>query len=233
MTNFLFVNKWNLVTPIPSKYTVLSRASAHGCSQLKCQKVRVGGYMEKVLKWFNHPHARTHPGCKVKCQKVRVGGYMEKVLKWFNHPHARTHPGCKVSCQGVLHCCFVRASSTVEKAVSCYIADRLVASLPSFRNVQSLLAVRKFRAAVKEHCERGHRRVCVNLWCLMSWCPKRIRTIATMWAMQKFSMVGSCTENLEKSQNCQNWGVGTCSGMGACLGNTVHVQTAMLFWSVV
>ena len=202
MTNFLFVNKWNLVTPIPSKYTVLSRASAHGCSQLKCQK-------------------------------VRVGGYMEKVLKWFNHPHARTHPGCKVSCQGVLHCCFVRASSTVEKAVSCYIADRLVASLPSFRNVQSLLAVRKFRAAVKEHCERGYRRVCVNLWCLMSWCPKRIRTIATMWAMQKFSMVGSCTENLEKSQNCQNWGVGTCSGMGACLGNTVHVQTAMLFWSVV
>ena len=36
--------------------------------------------------------------------------------------------------------------------------------------------------------------------------------------MQEFSMVGGYTENLEKPQNCQNWGVGTCSGMGACSG---------------
>ena len=37
--------------------------------------------------------------------------------------------------------------------------------------------------------------------------------------MQEFSMVGSNTENLEKPQNCQNWGVGTCAaGMGACSG---------------
>ena len=28
----------------------------------------------------------------------------------------------------------------------------------------------------------------------------------------KFSMVGGYTENLEKPQNCQNWGVGACSG---------------------
>ena len=40
---------------------------------------------------------------------------------------------------------FVEASPTVEKAESCYKADRLVASLPSFR------------------CERGHGQVCANL----------------------------------------------------------------------
>ena len=50
--------------------TVLSRASPHGCSQLKCQKLRVGGCTEEVLKWFNYPHARAHPRCKVGCQGV-------------------------------------------------------------------------------------------------------------------------------------------------------------------
>ena len=40
--------------------------------------------------------------------------------------------------------CFLEASPTVEKAVSCYKADQLVASLQSFVSTQSLLAVRKF-----------------------------------------------------------------------------------------
>ena len=35
---------------------------------------------------------------------------------------------------------------------------------------------------------------------------------------QEFSMVGGYTENLEKPQNCQNWGVGTCVCMGTCPG---------------
>ena len=30
--------------------------------------------------------------------------------------------------------------------------------------------------------------------------------------MQEFSMVGGYTENIVKPQNCQNWGVGACSG---------------------
>ena len=50
--------------------TLLSRASAHGCSQLKRQKLRVGGYTEKVLESFNYPHARAHPRCEVNCQDV-------------------------------------------------------------------------------------------------------------------------------------------------------------------
>ena len=45
--------------------TLLSRTSAHGRSQLKRQNLGVGGYTDKVLKWFNYPRARAHPGCKV------------------------------------------------------------------------------------------------------------------------------------------------------------------------
>ena len=36
----------------------------------KHQKLRVGGYTEKVLECFNYPRARAHPGCKVNCQGV-------------------------------------------------------------------------------------------------------------------------------------------------------------------
>jgi len=49
-----------------------------------------------------------------------------------------------------------------------------MSELYSFHSVQSSLAVRKFRAAGKEHCERGHGWVCANLCYLMSWHPKRI-----------------------------------------------------------
>ena len=58
---------------------------------------------------------------------------------------------------------FVEASPTVEKAASCYKADRLIALLLSFHSVQSLLVVREFRAAEEERCKLGHGRVCANL----------------------------------------------------------------------
>ena len=50
--------------------TVLSRASAHGGSQLNRQNLRVGGCTENSLKWFNYPHARAHPGCDVRCHRT-------------------------------------------------------------------------------------------------------------------------------------------------------------------
>ena len=40
-----------------SGLTILSRASAHKRSQLKRQKLGVGGYTEKVRKWFNYHRA--------------------------------------------------------------------------------------------------------------------------------------------------------------------------------
>ena len=54
--------------------------------------------------------------------------------------------------------CFVEASPTVEKAVSCHKVDRLIASLLSFHSVQSSPAVCEFRAAREEHCKPS--RVC-------------------------------------------------------------------------
>ena len=33
-------------------------------------KLRGCGYTEEVLKWFNYPHARAHPGCEVSCHRV-------------------------------------------------------------------------------------------------------------------------------------------------------------------
>ena len=95
---------------------MLSRASAHGRLQFKLKKLRVGGYMEKELKWFNYLRARTHPGCEVSYQCVP-------------NPLA-----------SLLRPCFVEASPTVEKAISCYKADRLVALLPIFRTVRLSLA---------------------------------------------------------------------------------------------
>ena len=67
-------NKTNS-TPNPnpqSGSTVMSRASAHGRSQLKLQNFGVGGYTEKVLKWFNYPRARAHPRCEVGSHGVEL-----------------------------------------------------------------------------------------------------------------------------------------------------------------
>ena len=57
----------------------------------------------------------------------------------------------------------------------------------------------------------------------MSWHPKRncsyeLSGSTFGFTKQEFSMVGGYTENLEKPQKCQNWGVGACSGMGAYSG---------------
>ena len=58
---------------------------------------------------------------------------------------------------------FVDTSPTLEKAALCYKADQLVASLLSFRSIQSSLAVCEFRAAGEKRCKRGHGQVCANL----------------------------------------------------------------------
>ena len=82
--------------------------------------------------------------------------------------------------------CFVEARPTMEKAVTCYKVDWLVASLPSFCCIQSSLPVREFCAAGEECCERSHRQVCTNL---MSQHPKRVRTIAAMWSTCTFELL--------------------------------------------
>ena len=170
-------------------HTVLSRASAHGCSQLKRQNLRVGGYTKNL---FNYPRARAQPGCEVSC--MGLNGLASLVCPWF-----------------------IKASPTVEKAVSCYKVDRLVASLLSFRSVQSSLAVREFCAAGEECYKQGygqHGRERTLIWCLMSCCRSASELLQLCevsgptlgFTMQEFSMVGGYMENLEKPQNCQKWG---------------------------
>ena len=44
------------------------------------------------------------------------------------------------------------------------------------RSLVVACSTREFRAAGEKRCERGHGQVCMNL---MSWRPKRIRTIRT------------------------------------------------------
>ena len=44
-------------------HTEVSQASAHGCSQLKYQKLRVGGCRKGILEWFNYTRASAHPKC--------------------------------------------------------------------------------------------------------------------------------------------------------------------------
>ena len=89
-----------------SHQTVLSQASAHWHSQLKHLKLWVSGCTEEVLKWFNYPPARSHPRCEVSCQGV---------------PNRLALSLCP---------CFIGASLTVEKVVTCYKANQLVAFLP-------------------------------------------------------------------------------------------------------
>ena len=128
--------------------TVLSRGSTHGHSQLKFQNFGVGGYTECL-------NVTTIPeqGPTLDVKLAAMGP---------NRLASSVHP------------CFVEASSTVEKDVSCYKADQLVASLLSFRSVQSSPAVHEFRAAREERCEPSHRQVFANL---MSWLPKHIRAM--------------------------------------------------------
>ena len=42
------------------------------CSQIKHQKLGVGGYMEKVPEWFDSPRASAHLGCEVSVQAVQI-----------------------------------------------------------------------------------------------------------------------------------------------------------------
>ena len=48
------------------------------------------------------------------------------------------------------------------------------------------------------------------------------------YTTREFSMVGGYTENPEKSQNGQNWGVGACTGMSACSGQ--YGSCYLLWW---
>ena len=133
--------------------TVLSQASAHECLQLKPWNLRVGGYTKKVLKWFNYSHTRAHPGCEFSCHGTESTCIVGSSV---------LHQGQPDSGEG---CIMLQSRQT----------RTLVTKLPQ----RSVVACSTW-ISVEEHCKRGRKRVCVDLWGLMSWCPKRMRTIAPM-----------------------------------------------------
>ena len=163
--------------------TVLSWASAHGHSQLKRKKLRVGGCMEEVLKLFNYLPARAHLGCKVSCQGA------------LNHLALSLFP------------CFVEASLTVEKAVTGYKADQpiyprsQVSAAFSHRwqswlcDAGKMLWTRPWTGVCElDVVPKAHLN---NHSCECSGPTFRFTT-------HRFSMVGSYMEDLVKPQNCQN-----------------------------
>jgi len=169
-------------------HTVLSRASAHVRSQIKCQNLRVGGYMENSLESFNYPHAMAHPGCKVSCH----GTEWTYIVGSSDIRRGQSNSG---------ESCILLQSGPTCSLVAKFLQHSVVG---------------EFRAAGEERCKRGHGRVCANLWCQMLCRSPDLHTFG--FTTREFSMVGGYTENLEKPQSCQNWGVGACTGMGACSG---------------
>ena len=132
------------------------------------------------------------------------------------------HPGCNIRCQGVpnrlallLHSCFIEASPTVEKAVTCYEVNRLVASLPQHSVVicsTQSLCCRGSTLRMRPQtgvCEPEQSQQC------------ELSGPTFRFTMQGFSMVGGYLKDFEKPQNCQNWGVGACMGMGTCPDSTL------------
>ena len=80
---------------------------------------------------------------------------------------------------------------------------------------------------------------CVQNFAVVRCCGglKHIRMITSMHGLmhfrfttQEFSMVGSYMEDLKKRQNCQNWEVGACTGMGACPGQYCLPYSAKISW---
>ena len=94
---------------------VLSRASVLGCSQLKCQKLRVGSFTEEVHKWFNCPVQGPISNAKLASRRYRID---------LHHRFA-------LACRG-----------QSDSGESCIV---LIASCPSFRSNQLSLQYVNFR----------------------------------------------------------------------------------------
>ena len=142
----------------------------------------------------------------------------------------RSTPDTKLASRGTalsLRLCFVEASLTVEKAVLCCKADRLVASLPSFCNIQPSLAVHEFHAAGEERCKRGHgRSVCKPLMpdVMAPKAHQNNHNYVSSADLHSDSLHKNLVwwEVAQRTSKSPNWGGG---GMGACKCVTTQSPT--------
>ena len=104
-----------------------------------------------------------------------VGSYTE-VLKWFNYP---CHSKCEVS--------QVRQGQP-NSGESCIVLE----TRPTCQSHCQLSAAFSHHLQYANFMPQGkngsNEAMCANLWHLMSWCPKCIRTIAAMWAQWTYLM---------------------------------------------
>ena len=143
-------------------------------------KLKVDSYTEKVLKWFNYPCTKAHPGCK---------------------------NGTKSTC--IISLSVLRRDQP-DSGEGCIVLQRLVASLLSFCTFSHCLQyaniVLQGKNEAKDRCVwtfdvwcHGTQSASEQLQlCELSGPTFRFTTREFM---------GGCTKNHEKLQNCQNWGL--------------------------
>ena len=172
----------------------MSRASAHGYSQLKHQKLKVGGYTKEVLECVC---ATTHPGRKVGCQGP---GGTELTCIVASPALHQGQPSSGKRC------------IMLESGLTRSLAAKLLQHLS--------LAVCKFRVAITKNTnKRGYRRVCVKN---LMWRLKHIRTITAMYVSPAdllsihhatiFAWWAWLHAGPQKTTKLSKLGVGTCPG---------------------
>ena len=164
-----------------------------GACSSSCQKLRVGGYTEKVLEWFNYPRARAHPGWEVNFQGVPNRRFML----------CRGQPDSGESC--------------IVLQTESWPTRSLVAKFPQ----RSVTTCSTQISCHRERTPRTRPWTGVLPDVVASKALSQLYELSGStfgFNMQEFSMVGGYMENLKNHKNCQNWRVGACLGMGACSG---------------
>ena len=129
---------------------VLSRASAHGCSQLKHQKLRVGGYTKEVLEWSNYlRHAWSL--CRNAERRRRLTRV--RVQREAEQPHSCLR-------RSASRCCFLRESSSSRQCHYTCILVNLQVYLTQSEEVCWTTSHLLFSDIMQPHWEPDLRRRC-------------------------------------------------------------------------
>ena len=153
-------------------------------------------------------------------RKLRVGSCTEEVCKWFNCPVQGPISDAKLASRRYqidLHHCFARAlSRPIWQWRKLYCTCSLMSKFPQqsvVAAVHKLLGKNTGNEAMDKFVQTFDAR------CRGTQAHQNNRSYESSADLpSKFSMVDGYTENLEKPQNHQNWGVGTCTGIVACPG---------------
>ena len=181
-----------------------------------------------------------HPwALAAQAPKLRMAVARRKVLDWVNYPAQVPTPDAKLAARGYqigLHRHFVRDSSRPaqqwKKGASCYKADWLVASLPSFWAFSPHLHYANFmlqgKNAVNEATDRFVQTFdagCRRVWSASEWSQLHMWAQRTYFRFitQKFCPIGGYMEYLKKPTKLSKFGVGAWAGIWALdRDNAVH-----------